>query len=188
MKTRLEILDEWDMVTQEDELGMNVTMLQSRIWPYCIIELWWESLGKFRFTYDEPAEDIMCAFPQGSTSNMSGWDNEELFKTIRQSRGMAALPDLPLEMGSWRLNVNGTILLITNKAQPENHLFVTDRGFYFLDKVGYALKTEGNLPPIKVLAVDVCEELGLRREDQKIPPVEADYELPPKDILDHGFS
>lgn len=143
MKTRLEILDEWDMVTQEDELGMNVTMLQSRIWPYCIIELWWESLGKFRFTYDEPAEDIMCAFPQGSTSNMSGWDNEELFKTIRQSRGMAALPDLPLEMGSWRLNVNGTILLITNKAQPENHLFVTDRGFYFLDKVGYALKTEG---------------------------------------------
>ena len=37
-------------------------MLQLRDAPYTVVELWWESEGKLRFSYDELAEDVMCVW------------------------------------------------------------------------------------------------------------------------------
>ena len=45
-----------------DQLGDNVTMLQLRDAPYTVVELWWESEGKLRFSYDELGEDVMCVW------------------------------------------------------------------------------------------------------------------------------
>ncbi len=142
------------MLTLADELGMNVTMLQSREWPYCTIELWWESLGRFRFTCDDNGEDVICAFPQASTSNHSAWSIDELALDIRGRRGMAPMPDLPMELGTWRLEANGTYILVTNKAQPNNHLFLTARGFYFFGSIGYALKADGLPSPCNQVFFD----------------------------------
>jgi hypothetical protein len=36
--------------------------------------------------------------------------------------------------------------------------------------------------------VEICEEIGLKREHQKTAPVEADFDFPSKELLDHGYS
>ena len=114
-----DITELWGMYTTLDIFNVTVTYFQLRGDPYTIVELWWESRGKFRratntrialkqsmlcsllpqgltrtvseapclpcladimscglhrFSYDEDAKDVMCAFPHGCTSNQSAWE------------------------------------------------------------------------------------------------------------------
>ena len=97
--------DVWEMVTGADDLNDNVTMLQQRDSPHLVVELWWESEGKLRFTYDELGEDIMCVWPHGGTSNHSAWELEDLRSLLIQRRGLCEQlvvhPQEKIRLGAW---------------------------------------------------------------------------------------
>ena len=87
--------DVWEMVTGADDLNDNVTMLQQRDSPHLLVELWWESEGKLRFTYDELGEDIMCVWPHGGTSNHSAWELEDLSSQLIERHARVPLHMYP---------------------------------------------------------------------------------------------
>ena len=138
-----DIIENWDMVTGVDIHNVSITYLQLRKSPFTIVELWWDSGGRFRFTYEATGSDVMGAWPQGSTSNMSGWDVDSLVEEIKRARGTAAIPARRLELGRWRLEVQDRFINITNTEQSENELLLTDFGFVFFDCLGRALINRG---------------------------------------------
>ena len=82
----------WEMLTAIDDFGDNVTMLQLRDPPYTVVELWWESEGKLRFSYDDVGDDVMCVWAHGGTSNNSAWELEGLRQQLSQQRGLCPQP------------------------------------------------------------------------------------------------
>ncbi len=42
----------WNMLTALDTFGVNVTVFQLNIHPYTLVELWWDSMGMFRCSYE----------------------------------------------------------------------------------------------------------------------------------------
>ena len=137
------IIDQWDMTTGPDMFNVNVTYLQLRSHPFTIVELWWDSGGRFRFTYEATGMDVMGAWPHGSTSNISAWEVESLVEDIIKARGTLSIPARYLELGRWRLDVAERFINITNIEQSENELLLTDFGFVFFDCFGRALINRG---------------------------------------------
>ncbi len=138
-----DIVDKWDMVTGIDSYNVSVTYLQLREHPFTIVELWWESGGSFKFTYEATGTDVMGVWPHGKTSNISAWDEESLVDDIKQARGTAAIPARQLQLGTWRVVAQDRFINITNSEQPDNELLLTDFGFVFFDRNGRALINRG---------------------------------------------
>jgi hypothetical protein len=42
----------WNMLTALDDLDINVTVMQLQTHPYTVVELWWDSMGMFRCSYE----------------------------------------------------------------------------------------------------------------------------------------
>jgi hypothetical protein len=137
------IADQWDMITGQDSFNVSVTYLQLRSHPFTLVELWWDSGGRFRFTYEATGSDVMCAWPQGSTSNVSAWEVDSLVEDIKEALGTAAISERHLKLGRWRLNVQDSFINITNTQQSENELLLTGFGFVFFDCFGRALINRG---------------------------------------------
>ena len=155
----------WEMLTAIDDFGDNVTMLQLRDPPYTVVELWWESEGKLRFSYDDVGDDVMCVWAHGGTSNNSAWELEGLRQQLSQQRGLCPQPALPLQLGPWwTLESSGSHVRVRNAAQPQAMLCLTRRGFVFFDKIGQAIRVENGRPPERIVnSVFVRRQHAMRR-------------------------
>lgn len=152
----------WEMLTAIDDFGDNVTMLQLRDPPYTVVELWWESEGKLRFSYDDVGDDVMCVWAHGGTSNNSAWELEGLRQQLSQQRGLCPQPALPLQLGPWwTLESSGSHVRVRNAAQPQAMLCLTRRGFVFFDKIGQAIRVENGRPPERMAAKQAAAIVGI---------------------------
>lgn len=148
-------------------------MLQLKDPPYSVMELWWESEGKFRFSYDSLGDDVMCAWPHGGTSNNSAWEREGVRQMLIEQRGLGEPLKLPLRLGTWSLDKNASMLLITNCHQPDNMIFLTHAGFIFFDAIGSALQVEGGRAPQPMTAREAAPLVALLPEATCPPPSDA---------------
>jgi hypothetical protein len=139
-----EVSQMWDMLTGIDHFNVSVTYFQLREHPFTLVELWWDSGGRFRFTYEETGSDVMGAWPQGTTSNISAWQVDSLVEDIKQARGNLPIPEQQFMLGRWRVRDQGRFINITNIHQPENELLLTNFGFVFFDCFGRALINRGD--------------------------------------------
>lgn len=167
-------------------------MLQLKDPPYSVVELWWESEGKFRFSYDALGEDVMCAWPHGGTSNNSAWELEELRQELTEQRGLGEPMNLPARLGTWSLDRNASVMLLTNHYQPDNMIFLTHAGFIFFDAIGGALRVEGGRLPQHMTAREAAPFVALLPQATCPPPSEQGcIDWPPtseRPVLDKIYS
>ncbi len=51
---------DWSMLTALDTFGVNVTVFQLRTPPYILVEVWWDSMGMFRCSYEVREMHCYC--------------------------------------------------------------------------------------------------------------------------------
>jgi hypothetical protein len=149
-------------------------MLQLKDPPYTVVELWWESEGKFRFAHGALGDDVMCAWPHGGWSNNSAWELEGLRQDLIDQRGLCAPLQLPARLGPWWLDRNASMMLLRNIHQPNNMMLLTRAGFVFFDKIGGALRVEGDSRPQPMSAREAALLVGFQPNATCPLPSEAD--------------
>jgi hypothetical protein len=143
--------DGWNMLTDEDMFGVNVTMMTMTRHPYITVELWWDSMGKFRCSYDDLGEDILCIFSEGGISDRSAWELSNLAKLLDKERGLHPLPRRTTVLGAWTLEPSERFVRVRNLHQEQNYLYLTEYGFVFADAIGNVVVCKGkNLPWFRV--------------------------------------
>jgi hypothetical protein len=139
--------DGWNLLTDEDMFGVNVTMMTMTRHPYITVELWWDSMGKFRCSYDDIGEDILCIFSEGGISDRSAWELNNLAKKLDKERGLHPLPRRTTVLGAWTLEPSERFVRVRNLHQEQNYLYLTEYGFVFADAVGNVVVCKGDSMP-----------------------------------------